>query len=87
VREIQAFFSLPFFSDEVNNYGPGQFWIYWAVTAPLTVLVIGAYIIWNQVINPLPAEKSVKIKTQPMRIKSWRILSRRTTQATDKQAA
>jgi hypothetical protein len=50
---LQSFFATPFFQWDANN-GAGivshRFWIYWVVTIPLTLLVLGIWGVWVSVI-------------------------------------
>ena len=48
----QSFFAMPFFDVTIDVTGTAlletrpQFWIYWAITIPLTLSVLGLWIIW-----------------------------------------
>jgi flagellar biosynthesis/type III secretory pathway M-ring protein FliF/YscJ len=51
----QSFFAMPFFNETVDVTGNAsletrpQFWIYWVVTIPLTLSVLGLWIIWLRI--------------------------------------
>ena len=50
----QSFFAMPFFNMTVDVTGNTsletrpQFWIYWAITIPLTLLILALWIVWLQ---------------------------------------
>jgi hypothetical protein len=46
---LASVFSMTFFN--FQNSGPtvsGQFWIYWAVTIPVTMIIVGIWYIWEK---------------------------------------
>ena len=51
----QSFFAMPFFNETVDVTGNAfletrpQFWIYWVVIIPLTLSVLGLWIIWLRI--------------------------------------
>ncbi|GAB1316867.1 hypothetical protein MFIFM68171_07077 [Madurella fahalii] len=55
-----SFFALPYFEADIERYGFTHFWIYWAVTVPLTILTLVAWTFYTKVLNPaaIPRDKS-----------------------------
>jgi len=46
---LASVFSMTFFN--FQNEGPevsGQFWIYWAVTVPVTIVIVGIWYVWEK---------------------------------------
>jgi hypothetical protein len=49
---MQSFFAMPFFDVTVDVAGNAiletrpQFWMYWVITIPLTLSVLGLWIVW-----------------------------------------
>ena len=47
---LASVFSMTFFNFQ-NGEGPSvseQFWIYWAVTIPVTVIIVGVWYVWEK---------------------------------------
>jgi membrane protein implicated in regulation of membrane protease activity len=46
---LASVFSMTFFNFQDNaTYVSGQFWIYWAVTIPVTVVIVGIWYVWEK---------------------------------------
>ncbi|KAH8595940.1 hypothetical protein B0O99DRAFT_594231 [Bisporella sp. PMI_857] len=48
---LASVFSMTFFNFQADNPGPqlsDKFWIYWAVTLPLTILFVGVWYVWEK---------------------------------------
>lgn len=46
----QSFFALPYFEDEMGDMP--HFWMYWAVTLPLTVITLSTWGLWDWYMRP-----------------------------------
>ena len=45
---ISTLFAMPLFHWESDTVVNSKFWIYWAFTIPLTLVLVGAWLVWNR---------------------------------------
>lgn len=70
---VASVFSMPFFNwqDESVLLNVDNFWIYWAVTVPLTVVTLVAWTLWIRVVRPdgqrhRKEEEKEPVKAEPL---------------------
>ncbi|KAL2259715.1 hypothetical protein VTK26DRAFT_6506 [Humicola hyalothermophila] len=53
-----SFFAMPYFESDIEQHGWRHFWLYWAVTVPLTIVTLIVWICYTKFVSPTPSIES-----------------------------